>query len=237
MKSVTQKVVVRPKSIVLGLYSVITILLIVHSLVLVAYFLIDDQEKFDFVRIIDLDYESNIPTLFSAFLFFLDSMVLLFLWRATSLERTSPEFSYRWHWMTLAVVFVALGFDEGIKLHEYVGDMMENVVDAEGFLYFPWFIPYTLVLAVLTIVFLPFFFSLPINTRYGFTWAAVVFLLGAVVLDIVSAREADLNGTRTIYYSVVYTIEETLEMIGLVMFFRALTDYAGRRFSLIELST
>lgn len=59
--------------------------------------------------------------------------------------------------------------------------------------------------------------------------AAVVFVFGAAGLDILSAKEAYENGTTTIYYSVVYTIEELLEMIGLVLFTGALLEVVQQK--------
>ena len=119
-------------------------------------------------------------------------------------------------------VFLFLCFDEGAKMHEQVGDLMENYVDAKGFFYFPWFIPYLTAFAILTGLYFPFYLRLSRETKKDFFIAAFVFLLGAAVFDLISAREANLHGMTTKTYAVLYTIEEVLEMTGLVLFFSAL---------------
>ena len=58
-----------------------------------------------------------------------------------------------------------------------------------------------------------------------FIGAGVLFISGAVGIEVFSAREADLNGTDTLLYSILYTVEELCEMIGIVIFCYALLRY------------
>jgi hypothetical protein len=44
-------------------------------------------------------------------------------------------------------------------------------------------------------------------------------------IELISANEADRYGTETIYYSVLYTIEELCEMFAIVIFCYALMRY------------
>ena len=205
------------------LYLITGVLTVVHVAVLIVYFWIDDESKFDFVRLVDMDYEGNLPTLFSASLFFLAAALLLVISRINgSNNNPGRETSDRFRWMGISIVFLFLGIDEGTKIHEYVGDWMEQFVDATGWLYFPWVIPYMLAFGLLVIFYFPFYRRLPIEIRRGFLLAAILFLSGAVLIETISAREADMNGTSTITYSVLYTIEEVMEMVGLIVFIRCL---------------
>ena len=45
---------------------------------------------------------------------------------------------------------------------------------------------------------------------------ASIFCTGAIGFDILGGYEADLNGDDTIKYCILYTIEESLEMFGLI---------------------
>ena len=58
-----------------------------------------------------------------------------------------------------------------------------------------------------------------------FICAGVIFITGAVGIEIISAQEADLHGTESVLYSVLYTIEELCEMLGIVIFCYALLRY------------
>lgn len=188
-------------------------LVVVHSIVLAIYFYIDDPEVFDFVRLIDLDYEGNIPTLFSSLLFLLNGALLYCVYagaRQTGLRYSS-------YWLGLALIFVFLGFDEGTRLHEEIGDLFENVVVAEGLLYFPWVIPYSIVFGILVLLYFRFYLTLDRGLQLRLFWCAVIFLSGAIGVELLSAQEADESGTSSLSYSILYTIEESLEMAGLIL--------------------
>ena len=70
-----------------------------------------------------------------------------------------------------------------------------------------------------------FFFALPRETMILFVVAGVVFITGAIGIEIISANEADVNATDTVYYSALYTIEELCEMLGIVIFCYGLLRY------------
>ncbi|OQY50149.1 MAG: hypothetical protein B6230_06850, partial [Desulfobacteraceae bacterium 4572_89] len=57
-----------------------------------------------------------------------------------------------------------------------------------------------------------------IKTMSLFISSGVVFLLGAVGFEMLGAREAQLHSYESIRYAVFYTVEEFLEMTGIVIF-------------------
>lgn len=212
-----------PKRVITAMLSIIAVLAVMHITQLVIFFQIGDPEIFDFVEIIDFDYEANLPSFYS-------STAILFcavlLW-VIGLQERPRQMPFRYHWIGLAIIFTFLSIDEAIALHEDIGDIMEDLewVDAKGFLYFAWVVPYGILLALFTVSYLKFVLALPRQTMILFLSAGVLFISGAVGLEIISAREADLHGTDTVYYSALYTIEELCEMIGIVIFCYALMRY------------
>lgn len=201
------------KKIMLTLCTTSIILVIAHSLWLVAYFSVDDPEVIDFNRLIDLDYEGNIPTLFAALLFFINSLLLFFTARSNNQQnRTGSNY-----WLGLAAIFLFLGIDEGSRLHEEIGDLIEPWVAAEGALFFPWVIPYVAIFCVLTALYFRFYLSLSRSTQIRLFISAMLFVGGAVGVEMLSAQQADLHGTDSLSYSILYTIEECLEMAGLLL--------------------
>lgn len=187
-------------------------LVLIHSMVLAIYFYIDDPSTFDFVRLIDLDYEGNIPTLFSSLLFLLNGLLLYLVSAHT---RQSGQ-AYANYWLVLACVFVFLGFDEGTRLHEEIGDIFEQFVEAEGLLFFPWVIPYSIAFLIATAIYFRFYLTLDRTLQIRLFISAALFLSGALGFELLSATQADEYGTSSLSYSVLYTIEESLEMAGLI---------------------
>lgn len=214
------------RNVTRNLYLATSVLTLVHVAVLVVYYWVDDEEKFDFVRLVDMDYEGNLPTLFSTFLFFLAAFLLYMLAQRAKSEFEQEQLNQSGYagWIGLSFVFCFLGFDEGAKVHEYVGDFIERFIDAEGVLYFPWVLPYLAALTVLVLVYLPFYFRLAIIVRWKFFFSAALFITGAVFFDMLGGLEADRNGTTSMLYSGLYTIEEVLEMLGLILFCNTLME-------------
>lgn len=216
---------INPKKVIRFLYLSIAFLSILHIGNLLLYYWIGDPAKFDFIRLIDFDYEENLPTTFSSLLFFINSLLLFLIWKHEKSQQGKDAMG----WLGLSMVFLYLGFDESSKIHENLGDLLEMYIEAEGYLYFPWSIAYLSIFLVLVILYLPFFLRLDRSTKIRFVTAAVVFVTGAAGFDIISANEAYENGTETILYSVLYTIEELMEMMGLVLFIRALLNLVNKR--------
>ena len=94
----------------------------------------------------------------------------------------------------------------------------------QGYLLWLWVIPYGFAVLVLAAVYLRFLVRLSRTTRYYFILAALLFLGGAIGVDMLQGREAYLNigSDKTILYCVLYSVEEFLEMIGVAVFIYAL---------------
>ncbi|MEE9446556.1 MAG: hypothetical protein V3V09_01230, partial [Arenicellales bacterium] len=112
---------VNSRTITLCLVLIVALLTALHSAVLLTYFIIDDPSQFDFIRIIDFDYEGNIPTLFSALLLIVSAALFWVLAQLT--KQKTPE--HRKYWLGLSLIFLFLGIDEGTKIHEYLGDWVK----------------------------------------------------------------------------------------------------------------
>lgn len=213
----------KPKRVVQFLLCIIAVLTAMHVTQLAIYFYIDDSKIFDFVEIIDFDYEANIPSFYSSAAIIFCAALLWII----GLQKRRDKAPFRYHWIGLAVIFTFLGVDEAIALHEDIGDFVEDedLVEAEGFLYFAWVVPYGILLFLFAASYFKFVLALPKQTKILFITAGTIFISGAVGIEVVSANEADLNDTDTLYYSVLYTIEELCEMFGIVIFCYGILRY------------
>ena len=203
------KITLSSSAIIKFLLIITLLLIVIHIAILGVYFIIDDPKRFDFVRMFDLDMERNIPTLFSSLLFTISSFLFYLLSHIEIKEKSK-------YWFGLSLIFIFLAFDESVKLHEKLGDYVENFIDASGYLYYPWFIPYTIAVSIIAIFYIRFFLAMEKKIFYSFILSAIIFLTGAIGFDILGANEASIHSEETLLYCIYYTIEESLEMFGLV---------------------
>ncbi|MEM8954801.1 MAG: peptidase M48 Ste24p [Verrucomicrobiota bacterium] len=192
------------------------------------YFLAGDIE---YIKMIDLDIEGNLPSIYSAFAIAFCSMLLFVI----AIDQRRKRAEGRVQWMILAFIFLFLALDEAVSIHEELGDVFHAILETKGLLYFAWVIPYTVVALFLGFAFLKFVWRLPRGVRIQFIVAGVLFLTGAVGIEVVSAWEADRHGTTTPLYTILYTIEEFLEMIAIVIFANALLKFIGREIGTVAI--
>ncbi len=219
----------KPKKVSLLFLSIVVFLTIVHCIVLVSFFCLDNHDISIFVQWFDFDIENNIPSLYSSFAIFICSF-LFFIIAMHKSKRLDYE---KLCWFGLGVVFLFLSIDEGFQIHENIGDIVENHINATGFLYFPWIIPYGFAVIVFILVYLKFILDMPKKTAVLFILIGTVYLTGAIVFDMLGGREAELHGYDSVTYCILYTIEEFLEMISVVVLIYALLSYIDRQFGYI----
>ncbi len=81
------------------------------------------------------------------------------------------------------------------------------------------------VLMLLGVLYSAFFVHLPTSIFRLFALSAAVYIGGAIGMEMVGGYIADYYGIRNFAYSVVTTIEETMEMTGLGLFAYSLLQY------------
>lgn len=217
-----------PKAVLKTLLWIIFVLAVLHIAQFSLIFIINDFDVFEGVRMFDFDYEKNFPSLYSALAILFCAMIL----SCISVFKRREDAPFKNHWFFLAIIFVYLGCDEALALHEEVGDLVEDygLVKAEGFLFFAWVVPYAILMLLFALSYMRFVFALPRKTMLLFIASGTLFLSGAFGFEIFSARQADIEGFDTIGYYVLYTLEELCEMIGIALFCYALLDYLQSEF-------
>ena len=199
-------------SIIRFLSIIAALLILLNSIMLIVYFYIGDSNIFDFVQMIDLDQEANLPTVFSSAIL----LIAAFLFYLLGQKSKSLQDNQYPYWLGLSIVFTFLGLDEGATIHETLGDMTEKYVDANGYLHYPWVISYTILVTILGFLYFRFFFNMERKLFWSFMKAAAIFLTGAIGFELLGAKEASLHSSDTMLYCYYYTIEESLEMFGVI---------------------
>jgi hypothetical protein len=190
------------------------------------------QVRSSVVRLVSADGESNIPSWYSAFLLLLSAVLLATI--ASAFKRNGERGA---RWLALSIVFLYLSLDEAAQLHEMLSKPMRALLGGtDGFFYYAWVIPYGILLVVAIASFWRFFIALPRKTRRGFLLSAVLYVMGAFGMEIISGYPASRSGVHTPLYLVLTTIEEALEMAGLVLFVYTLLVFFAHRFGSLILN-
>ena len=178
------------------------------------------------IPMMDLDYESSIPTIVSVQLLF----IAAFLFILVGVLKNKKKDKYRWHWMGLAMGFLFMTFDEGASIHELLTMPVRNNI-GEGlpsFLTFAWIIPIGIIVIVLSIFYFRFILALPKKTRRMVIISGIVYLGGSVGMEMIGGSYAQAHTIHTLTYNIIVTIEETLEMIGIILLINTLAEYVNK---------
>ncbi|MBD0259893.1 MAG: hypothetical protein ICV83_29590 [Cytophagales bacterium] len=177
----------------------------------------------------DLNKEANVPTFFNSFLLLFAALLLFVVaWQ----DSHRPPAAYRAkYWRFLGACFLLLSVDEAVEFHEWVGIMMKIVFayNFTGIFYYAWTIPYALLLLGGFLFIKNFLFGLPGPVRNRFIVAGIMFVGGAIGLEMLEAQHADATGSladpQTLYFAALYSLEEVLEMSAVILFIHTLLGY------------
>ncbi len=186
-------------------------------------------------QLFHVDLEQNISTLFSVTLL-LCSGALLVLIALLKRHSQDPDVS---KWIILAGGFFYLATDEGWSLHERLIDPVRGLLGHGelGIFYFAWIIPAMAGVALLGLVFLGFLSRLPSSTRWSFMIAGSLYLGGAIGIEMLGGRQAELHSFENLTYQLFVHLEESLEMAGIILFIHALLRYLADEYPEIRLLT
>jgi hypothetical protein len=209
------------------------LLVVAHAGVLVALHFERPTVK-GLVPLFDLERELNAPSFFSTLLLLTAAGVTAVIYVLEKRERTARYMM----WAVLATGFLYMAFDEAFSVHDrYWGPFARSLfsgVKFSGFFQFAWVVIGIPLVAALGLLFAPFLRSLSTQVRRRFIVAAVVFLFGAIVVEMISAYWSVTVGS-VVGYKLIAGVEETLEMGGIVLFIRAAMLHLADRYGSILL--
>ncbi|MEG4343384.1 hypothetical protein QUB70_08845 [Microcoleus sp. A003_D6] len=185
------------------------------------YFLPDYPSRDYLAKAFNIDYERNIPTFYSFLALLFSSLLLGVIAYAKNLD--SGRYKHRWK--ILSFIFLYLSLDEIGQLHEKLIDPMRNLLNATGFLYFTWIVPMGFLVAIFLVSYSKFLLHLPVSTRNLFVAATALYIGGAIGLEMLGGYIVYTIGPGNLSYVIITTIEESLEMLGIVVFIHALISY------------
>jgi hypothetical protein len=162
------------------------------------------------VELLSLSYEHNLPTWYASCLLFAAATGLCAI--AAHAYRTRDR--ARFHWWGLAAGFFFMSLDEATELHENLAGLYHG----SGVLYFGWVVPAAAIVVVIGALYLPFVRRLGSPTRERFVVAGVVYLTGALVMELPLGWWTERAGAYNATYAMIDLVEEALELVGVSLF-------------------
>ena len=179
-----------------------------------------NNNAYGLIPLFDFSAEKNIPTFFSSVILLFASSLLSII--AVTNKRNGAKYLA---WLWLAIIFLYLSIDEIASIHEMLTDPVRKLFNTSGLLYYAWVIPYGIALIVFVVVYFKFLIRLPNYIKRLFVISGATFVSGAIGFELFGGRHFELHGRDNLIYSSLYTCEEFLEMLGIVIFIYALLLY------------
>jgi hypothetical protein len=174
--------------------------------------------------------ESNLPTYISA----LNLLLAGILCGIISFHESKLRNRLTWHWLGLSAGLLLMSIDEAAKIHEgIIGVFLEmSVGRGTGIFYYLWYLVYIPIVVTVGLLYIPFLKRLPLRYSSRFILAAFVFLGGSIGMEMVESI-LKYGGINT---AVSILIEETLEMVGIVILIHTLLLYLSEHRYALNLS-
>jgi hypothetical protein len=133
--------------------------------------------------------------------------------------------SYRYHWSALALIFCAISLEEAIGLHELTSKPLNSIFAATGLLFHPWVVLGVFFTSIIALMYVRFLLHLPSKTRRLFLLAAILYVGGALGMEIIRGPFNEAYGSNNMIAQLMKTLEEFCQMLGIVAFIYALLFY------------
>ncbi|HJU06546.1 MAG TPA: hypothetical protein VJ692_15465 [Nitrospiraceae bacterium] len=210
-----------PKKLTQCLVIIVASLLLGHVAAKTVTFLGYDISNL--TRLVDVDEENNLPSWYSSSALLLASFLLLII--GFSKKRDGDRYAF--HWLALSAIFLYLSIDEAASIHEMAIYPIRSAIPryTSGYLYYAWVIPGSLFGLSVLLMNLRFLAHLPISTRRLFLLGGAVYVVGALGIEMLSAKFDTVYGYQGLTFSLIVAAEEGCEMFGIVIFIHALSSY------------
>lgn len=176
----------------------------------------------------DPDQEQSIPRFYSSVLLLLCSGLLSMI--AVAKKSDIPgSFLY---WSSLALIFLFLAVAKNSAIHETLAVPIRSILKLSKLQFYVWV--YGIVVVIFFGLYRKFLVRLPRRTRLFFALGGVVFLVGAFGFDLLVAYAGRLVDHHSLVYLGLVTLEEALEMSGIVILVYGLLEFMGSELKWVQ---
>ena len=213
--------VISPKRVTQILTAVILSLTLVSVTGNLLVFFLGHPWTYLFSHLFNITMEANIPTWYASSTLLLSAFFLALI--AFGKKKEGARFVL--HWTALSFIFLYLSFDEAFEVHEGWIIPLRTYFGAGGFFHLAWVIPAIAFVLIFVLAYLRFLIDLPVSTRRLFLIAGALFVGGAIGLEMFQGYYLLNYGIHNMPFLIITTVEEFLEMLGIVVFIHALMSY------------
>jgi hypothetical protein len=173
------------------------------------------------VRLFNINRESSIPTWYASTLLFMAAVLLaLVAW-----QKQAQQAPYVRHWRGLALIFLYISIDEAAAIHERFTEPMQSLFETSGPFYFAWVLVGIPLVLLFAAFYLRFWWNLPPRIRTLFFVAGAVYVGGALGVEMIGSSVWYYSGGTSLIYSSIGTVEEFMEMMGIVVLIYTVFTY------------
>lgn len=170
----------------------------------------------------NMGMEANVPTWYSSVLLLTAAALAAYV--AHLATRIQPRTV--WHWRGLAAMFLLMSIDETASFHELLTPPFRNALQGTGVLHYTWVVPMAGLVLIVGLAYLPFLWRLPRVTARRFLLAGVIYVSGSLGMEVVGGYLfTEHNGQNPLLLTTSVLIEETMEMLGIVLMIYALLEH------------
>ena len=189
-------------------------------------------------HLFNLDAERNIATAYAATMIFVSSLILYISGFLEELKKN------KFYYYFLSGIFFFIGWDELFSIHESILLFLQNEYKFSGFLYHAWVIPYGALTFFVAVFFYRFVYKFPRKIKNLILFSGFIFVLGELIFETFSGKLVSLYGDPSLmtkpqfllHFSFI-TIEESLGLIGILIFNFALLKNLQIKFGKIKIQT
>ncbi len=168
----------------------------------------------DFLTVLSLSFENNLPSWWLSTLLALCGGAL-----ALCASTTGED---RWHWWLASTGAFVLSFDESAGIHMAIAAMYESTTGIFGL---GFLLPALALTAAILRLSLPWLRRLPLRSRQLFIAASSLYLLGALLLQLLLSLWARGSGERSLIFTAIEILQRPLEILGASLLLVALIDH------------
>jgi hypothetical protein len=170
-------------------------------------------------RYFNFDGEQPVPTWFSTALLLYSSISLSLI----AIHKWKRSAKYTASWVLLAIIFFYLAIDEKVQIHESGLDFLIPIVGIH-FIHF-WVLPASLLMVLFVVLYSGFLMHLSSRYRRLFLLSGGIYVTGALGFEALGGLYAEWYGKGNMPYYLIANVEETCEMMGIVLFIYTLQMY------------
>ena len=217
------KIAVSSRTVIRYLVAAVIFFTVVSTGIQISKYVFDYRDEW--MDLFNLDRELNFPTWYSALMLGFCAILL----KIIALGKKQQGDRYTKDWQLLSVIFWWLAIDEVLSIHEIlIIPEVSEALNLPWFLHSMWVIPGVVFVVWFAKRYAKFVRHLPSDSKRHFIIAACTYIGGALIMEMLGSHFAESIGQQHIVYALIATGEELLEMIGIVLFIRALLHYLNR---------